>query len=236
MTAERWWVRAEVCSSPVAYPPRPAWDFDVVVMSDVSDDGGIASAVVGHWREGFRDARASLSIVPAIRPVGFRGCHWIVVHDCRHVSEPWAYSRIQRAYRDAVFGLAERYASHVITVSEATRRALSARWPRLADRAKTIPAGVRAPEEDASGHLSRAGQKTLAGIAFGHLPNKRPETAARAWLRVGSGEKRLGTLYIVGIPTEAERHRLQQLRSHWEIGTGDAFPSTPGVPSNPRQS
>jgi glycosyltransferase involved in cell wall biosynthesis len=133
-----------------------------------------------------------------------------VVHDCRHVDEPHDYSRTQRIYRNAVFATADRRSSHVITVSEATRVALGSRWPRLADRANFVGAGVFRPDDDGSVRLSRAEEAPVAGLAFGHLANKRPETSARAWMAAAAVNPRVGRLHIVGVPS-ADRDRIQGL-------------------------
>jgi glycosyltransferase involved in cell wall biosynthesis len=135
----------------------------------------------------------------------------MIVHDCRHVIEPAAFSRGQRAYRNGVLAAAAIRGSHVITISEATRAMLASRWPRLADRAETVRSGVTIDGDSGLARLLGSRTAPVIGLAFGHLPNKRPETAARAWLDARTQTDRLGVLYVVGIEAEQERARLHQL-------------------------
>jgi glycosyltransferase involved in cell wall biosynthesis len=48
-------------------------------------------------------------------------------------------------------------------------------------------------------------------VAFGHLPNKKPETSARAWIEAALANPRVGKLHVVGIPSAREQDRIQAL-------------------------
>jgi glycosyltransferase involved in cell wall biosynthesis len=185
---------------------------DVLVLSDLSSDSGIVATLMSTVRiPRLRAARALISVVPALRPLIFGGCHWIVVHDGRHLIEPASYTPPQRAYRNAVLALAQYRNSHIITVSDATKAVLSSRWPQLAARAETVHAGVTVVEDDGTARLFGTTNTPLLGLAFGHLPNKQPEIAVRAWLYARNETGRLGRLSVVGIQDSADRRRLQQL-------------------------
>lgn len=137
---------------------------------------------------------ATTPVIPAIPvPAPVVVC----VHDLRYRTHPGEFGPVQRLYRRAAYGHGLRWATRVVAVSEATRRAAGAETAARRHPPRVVHLGAD--------HADRWAGRAPAGhgIAFAHWANKRPEIAIRAWAVVkGRHPGFSACLHVVGTPTQ----------------------------------
>lgn len=131
---------------------------------------------------------ADVALVPAPAPVRPGVPYVLTVHDLTWLEAPGDFPRWERAVLAAarVGRLVERAAA-VAAVSEATRRAVLARWPGA--RVEVVAPGIDVPRADPARAAAVRERLGVAGpvVLFAGVlePRKAPDVLVRAWARAG---------------------------------------------------
>lgn len=170
-------------------------------------------------------------------PVLHKGPLVVTIHDLTHITNP-SFGKTTKAlvYARPMLQIAARKASHIITVSEYSKREIVDRLGASADKISVIYNGVGPQFQPGNQDESRARVQTVLGIdrpyllCVGNLkPHKNLGTLARAFAALRSKRQRQfdGLLLLVG---DDRKHRQGILEECSRLGLDGALRHVPWLP------